>query len=98
MSLSPSAQSLLDAAVALAREDGPRFVVALKAHDWKTVARQAVLAELELAAAAGVRGAALALRLAPLAEFLGAHPADPASPAMAKATGGEGGQNVSTGA
>lgn len=98
MSLSPSAQSLVDAAIALAREDGPRFVVALKAHDGTAVARQIVTAELELAAAAGVRGAALALRLAPLAEFLGAHPADASAPAMAKAAGGEGGQNVSTGA
>lgn len=98
MSLSPSAQSLVDAALALARDDGPRFVAALKAQDWKAVARQVVLAELELAAAAGVRGAALARRLAPLAEYLGAHPADPASPAMRRATGGEGGQNLSTGA
>ena len=98
MKLSPSAQSLLDAALALARDDGPRFIAALKAQDWKAVAGQAVHAELELAAAAGVRGAALALRLAPLAEFLGARPADPASPAMSKATGGEGGQNLSTGA
>lgn len=98
MNLSPSAQSLLGAALALARDDGPRFIAALKAQDWKAAAKQAVLAELELAAAAGVRGAALALRLAPLAEFLGAHPADPASPAMSKATGGEGGQNLATGA
>ena len=98
MSLSPSAQSLVDAALALARDDGPRFIAALKAYDWKAAARQVVLAELQLAAAAGVRGAALALRLAPLAEFLSAHPADPASPAMGKATGGEGGQNISTGA
>ncbi len=93
MSLSPSAQSLVDAALALARDDGPRFIAALKAHDWKAAARQVVLAELQLAAAA-----ALALRLAPLAEFLTVHPADPASPAMGKATGGEGGQNISTGA
>ncbi len=98
MNLSPTAQSLLTAALALARNDGPRFIAALRAHDWKAAARQAVLAELELAAAAGVTGAAIALRLAPLAEILALHPADPASPAMTKATGGEGGQNVSTGA
>ncbi len=98
MTLSPVARSLVEAAAALLREDGPRFVAALKAQDWKGVARHAVLAELELAVAAGVRGAALALRLAPLAEFLSACPADPASPAMSKATGGEGGQNLSTGA
>ena len=98
MSLSPSAQSLVDAALALARDDAPRFIAALKAQDWKAAAKQLVTAELQLAAAAGVRGAALALRLAPLAEFLSAHPADPASPAMSKATGGQGAQNLSTGA
>lgn len=98
MNLSPLAQSLLMAALALARNDGPRFIAALRAHDWKAAARQAVLAELELAAAAGVTGAAVALRLAPLAEIIALHPADPLSPAMAKAAGGEGGQNVSTGA
>ncbi|MFO1167545.1 MAG: hypothetical protein U1E19_05405 [Rhodoblastus sp.] len=98
MNLSPVAQSLLAAAIALARNDGPRFIAALRAHDWKAVARQAVLAELELAAAAGVSGAAIALRLAPLAEILAIHPADPSSPAMAKASGGEGVQNISTGA
>ena len=96
--LSPVAQSLIDAAVALARDDGPRFVAALKAHDWKSAAKQAFLAELEFAAAAGVRGAALALRLAPLAEILSLHPADPAAPAMTRATGGDDGQNISTGA
>ncbi|MBX3525524.1 MAG: hypothetical protein KDJ20_08320 [Hyphomicrobiales bacterium] len=98
MTLSPVAQSLLDAAVALARDDGPRFVAALKAHDWKAAAKQAVLAELELAAAAGVRGAAIALHLARFAEILSLHPADPAAPAMAKASGGDAGQNISTGA
>ena len=97
MNLSPVAQSLLMASMALARNDGPRFIAALRAHDWKSAAQQAVLAELELAAAAGVTGAAIALRLAPLAEILSLHPADPASPAMTKAAGGEGGQNVSTG-
>ena len=96
--LSPVAQSLIDAAVALARNDGPRFVAALKAHDWKSAAKQAVLAELELATAVGVRGAAIALRLAPLAEILSLHPADPAAPAMARASGGDDGQNISTGA
>ena len=45
-----------------------------------------------------VRGAALALRLAPLAEILSLHPADPAAPAMTRATGGDDGQNISTGA
>lgn len=57
-----------------------------------------MIAELKLAAAAGVPGAALALSLAPLAQALSIHAADPASPAMAKAAGGEGGQNISTGA
>jgi len=98
VTLSPVAQSLLAAAIALVRNDGPRFIAALRAHDWKAIAKQAVLAELELAAAAGVSGAAIALRLAPLAEILAIHPADPASPAMAKAQGGKGGQNISTGA
>jgi len=98
VSLSPASQSLVDAAIALLRDDGPRFIAALKAHDWKAAARQAVLAELELAAAAGVRGASIALRLAALAEILSVQPADPASPAMTRASGGEGGQNISTGA
>ena len=98
MKLSPQSQSLLSAALALARNDGPRFIAAIRAHDWKAAAKQAVLAELELAAAAGVTGAAIALRLAPLAEIISVHPADPASAAMTKAAGGEGGQNVSTGA
>lgn len=98
MTLSPLALSLIEAAAALVRDDGPRFLAALKAHDWKAAGKQAVLAELELAAAAGVRGAAIALRLAPLAEILRPHAADPASPAMARAAGGDDGQNISTGA
>ena len=98
MTLSPVAQSLVEAAVALARDDGRRFLAALKAHDWKAAAKQAVLAELELAAAAGVSGAAIAPRLAPLAEILSLRPADPASPAMTRASGGDDGVNISTGA
>ena len=98
MSLSPVAQSLLAAAIALARNDGPRFIAALRAHDWKSVARQAVLADRDLAGAAGAGGAAIPLRPAPPAKSLAIHPADPASPAMVKAQGGEGGQNISTGA
>lgn len=98
MTLSPLAQSLVDAAVALAREDGPRFFAALKAHDWRAAGTDVILAELKLAAAAGLRGAEIALRLAPLAAAIHMRPADPASPAMSRATGGEGVQNVSTGA
>ncbi|HMN71807.1 MAG TPA: hypothetical protein PKA55_08050 [Rhodoblastus sp.] len=98
MRLSPAARALVDAAGALVREDGPRFVAALKAHDWRQAALEAVLAELRLAAAANLPGAAIALRLAPLAQALSIHPADPASPGMSGATGGDGGRNISTGA
>lgn len=98
MTLSPLAVSLVDAAAALVRDDGPEFVAALKAHDWKSAAREAVLAELKLAAAADLPGAGLALKLYPIARHLAGGPADPASPAMSKATGGEGGVNIPTGA
>ena len=98
MTLSPAAQSLIDAAVALARDDGPRFIAALKAHRWKQAAIGIALAELKLAAAANVPGAAIARRLAPLAAALSIQSADPAAPAMTRAAGGEGGQNISTGA
>mgnify|MGYP000923947252 FL=1 len=98
MSLSSVAASLVDAGIALVRDNGPEFVAALKAHDWKTVAVDAVVAELTLAAAAGLPGAAIALKLVPVAAFISNHPADPASPAMSKATGGDGGQNIASGA
>ena len=97
MNLSSVAASLVDAAIALVRDNGPEFVAALKAHDWKTVAVDAVVAELTLAAAAGLPGAAIALKLVPVAAFISNRPADPASPAMSKATGGDGGQSVDRG-
>lgn len=96
--LSPRAASLVDAALALARDNGPAFVAALKAHDWQTLAYQTLRAELALAAAAGAPGAGLALALLPVAIELARGPTDPASAAMAKAGGGEGGVNIASGA
>jgi hypothetical protein len=67
--LSPTSKSLIGAAVSLGKNDGPGFMAAFHAHDWKTVAYDVVKAELTLAAA--VPGpqqpaAALALELLPL--------------------------------
>ncbi len=98
MSLSPAARSLVDAAAAILRDDGPGFIAAIKARDWKQAALDVALAELKLAAALHTPGAALALSLAPLARALAVRPADSAGVPMAKAAGGEGGQNISTGA
>ena len=98
MKLSPSARALVDAAGALLREDGPSFIAALKARDWKQAGLEAVRAELRLAAAAGLPGAAIALQLAPLARALAVHSAEPGSPPMSKAIGGDDGRNISTGA
>ncbi|MFV0279230.1 MAG: hypothetical protein ACK5JM_00550 [Rhodoblastus sp.] len=80
------------------REDGPGFIAALKSQDWSSAGEKFVIAELKLARAAGLPGADFALRLAPLVGALAIHPAEPSSPAMTKAAGGEGGQNISIGA
>lgn len=67
--LSPTSKSLINAAISLGKDDGPGFITAFKAHDWKTVAYDVV--EAELTFAASVPGpqqapAALALELLPL--------------------------------
>ena len=92
MSVSPIAQALISAGLALARDNGPDFIAAFRAHDWKTVARDVVLAELTLAAAIGVPGAGIALKLLPLGLYMARHPADPSDPAMTKAAGPGGGE------
>ena len=78
--LSPVARSLIQAGVALARNDGPGFIAAFRRHDWKTIAVDVVEAELTLAAAIPgpqQAAAALALKLLPLGvallAFLVAH-------------------------
>jgi hypothetical protein len=94
--MTPLAQALIDAAASLVKEDGPGFIAAFKAHDWKTVAEDVVLAELALAAAAGVPGASIAVKVAPLfiggAIYAAQHPADTNSPEMLRADGNRGGE------
>lgn len=85
--LSPLAQSLIEAGVSALNDNGPGFIVHIKSHDWASAAVDVVAIELELAAAAGVPGAGLALKLLPVAVYMGHHPADPSDPAMAKAAG-----------
>ena len=96
--MSPAAQSMIDAAVSLTRGYGGAFIAHLQAHDWKSVGLDIVQGELTLAKAAGVPGAGLALSLMPAVSYMVHHPADTNSPAMQKATGGEGGTNINTGA
>ena len=67
--LSPTSKSLINAAVSLGKSDGPGFIAAFKAHDWKTVAYDVVKAELTLAASVPgpqQAAAALALELLPV--------------------------------
>ena len=98
MTIAPLARSLIAAGAALARDDGAGFIAAFRAHDWKTVAVDLSEAELTLAAAAGVPGAGLALKLLPLGIYMARHPADPADPAMTKAAGAGGGETWRKGA
>lgn len=67
--LSPAADGLLRAGLAILRDDGPAFLAAFRAHDWKRLAFGVVEAELKLAAAAPgpQQGAAnVALKLLPV--------------------------------
>ena len=67
--LSPAARALIHAGVSLAHDDGPGFIAAFRAHDWKTVARDVVEGELPLAAAVPgpqQAAAAIALKLLPV--------------------------------
>lgn len=72
--LSPLATSLIQAGVSLVKNNGPSFIAAFKAHDWKTVAIDVVTAELTLAATAGVPGAGIALKLLPVGIYMAQHP------------------------
>lgn len=74
MPLSPAAKSLIEAGVSFAKNDGPGIIIAIKRHDWRTVAIEAVALELELASAAGVPFAGLALKLLPLGVYMADHP------------------------
>ena len=72
--LSPLAQSIIRAGLAFLKDDGPGFIADIKRHDWKAVAIDVVTAELKLAAAAGVPGAGIAIKLLPLGVYMAQHP------------------------
>ncbi len=102
----PRAKAILSAAQAFAGGDGSKLIAAFKAHDWATVAETGITDALTVASAAGIPGAAIALKALPLLEFMAKHPAAVESAAMMKATGSDSpydpgahaGQNINAGA
>lgn len=94
----PRAKAIITAAKQFAAGDAQKLVQAFKAHDWKTVEHTALVDALTVADSFGVPYAGLALKALPFFEYAAQHPADVGDPAMQKATGGDGGINIQTGA
>ena len=96
----PRAKTLIGLAQNLAGGEGVSFVDAIKAHDWSTVATDVLTEGLTAAAAFGVPGASIALKMIPVVIWAAKHPASVESAAMQKVTGDDGrpGANIAGGA